>query len=80
MLTGYERYLAVIADPAHAEHADMIEWRGPGFNPETVDVADLEKGLAKLARKLAPKAARPQPGTAPAKPKKTRAWHWAPKG
>ncbi len=44
----------------------MIRWRGPGFDPNTVDVADIEKELAKLARKWAPKATkRPRKVKAP---------------
>ena len=56
---GYEEYLSAIADPGHENHKDMIRWRGPGFDPSTVDVPDIEQALAKLARKWARKAAKP---------------------
>ena len=57
---GYEHYLQAIADPKHRRHAEMIVWRGPGFDPNTVDVAGIEAALAKLARKLSPKAMKPR--------------------
>lgn len=56
---GYPDFLEAIADPKHARHAEMIAWRGPGFDPETVDIADIEKNLAKFAQKMTSKAAKP---------------------
>lgn len=61
---GYAEYLEAIADPNHENHEDMIRWRGAGFDPNTVDAADIEKEFAKLARKWTRKAAKP-----PRKPK-----------
>jgi Plasmid pRiA4b ORF-3-like protein len=58
---GYADYLKAIADPSHENHEDMIRWRGPGFDPNTVDAADIEKEFAKLARKWARKATKPPP-------------------
>jgi hypothetical protein len=39
---GYQHLLAVLADPAHPEHRDQIEWIGEEFDPEefSVEVAD----------------------------------------
>jgi Plasmid pRiA4b ORF-3-like protein len=39
---GYQHLLAVLADPAHPEHRDPIEWIGDEFDPEefSVEVAD----------------------------------------
>ena len=48
---GYEAYLEAIGDPGHENHEDMIRWRGPGFDPETVDIAEIEMELTKLTRK-----------------------------
>jgi hypothetical protein len=48
--SGYDRYLAAVANPTHEDHADMIEWGGPGFDPAVVDEAAIRKGLAKLAK------------------------------
>ena len=46
-------YLEAISDPKHEQHADLVEWRGPGFDPNTVDDASIRKELAKLAKKWA---------------------------
>ena len=42
---GYARYLEAIADPDHEEHDDMIDWRGVGFDPNTVDEAEIRRIL-----------------------------------
>ena len=34
---GYEAFLAAIADPAHAEHEDLLAWVGGEFDPERFD-------------------------------------------
>jgi Plasmid pRiA4b ORF-3-like protein len=57
---GYQSYLEAIADPKHPEHKNMIAWRGRGFDPNTADVAGIEKGVAQLARKFAPKPVKPR--------------------
>jgi len=31
---GYEEFLAAIADPAHEQHEDMLQWVGGAFDPE----------------------------------------------
>jgi hypothetical protein len=40
-----------MADPNHERHAEMVEWRGPDFDPNVVDVASIEKELAKLTKR-----------------------------
>lgn len=59
---GYEHYLEAIADPKHEQHANLIAWRGSGFDPNTVDEVAIRKELAKLgkkwARKVSPRPAR----------------------
>ena len=57
---GYEHYLQAIAGPKRQDHKDLIAWRGPGFDPSTVDVAEIEAALTKLARKVSPKAVKPR--------------------
>jgi hypothetical protein len=47
--TGYEEYLAVLADPEHEEHGNMLKWRGP-FDPETFAPAQVNQGLRKKFR------------------------------
>ena len=48
---GYTKYLEAMANPNYERHAEMVEWRGPDFDPNVVDVASIEKELAKLARR-----------------------------
>lgn len=57
---GYEAYLQAIADPKHQRHKEMIHWRGPGFDPNTVDLDEITRDVAALARKLSRKAIRVQ--------------------
>jgi hypothetical protein len=58
---GYAEYLEAMADPNHERHAEMVDWRGPDFDPKVVDVAGIEKNLAKLARRWSrPKSKRPR--------------------
>ena len=46
---GYAEYLAAIADPKHERHAEMVDWRGPEFDPSAVDEASIQKQLDRLA-------------------------------
>jgi hypothetical protein len=46
---GYAEYLRAMADPRHERHADMVEWRGPDFDPTAVDDANIQKQLSRLA-------------------------------
>jgi hypothetical protein len=46
---GYAEYLEALADPSHESHAEMVEWRGPDFDPKAVDAAAIQKQLARLA-------------------------------
>lgn len=34
---GYQNLREAIADPAHAEHEQLRDWAGPGFDPEAFD-------------------------------------------
>jgi len=45
---GYDRYLKAIADPGHMRHREMIDWRGPGFDPNAVDKEAIAMSLATL--------------------------------
>jgi hypothetical protein len=45
---GYETYLASIADPKSANHADMLDFDAPDFDPHAVDEAALRANLASL--------------------------------
>lgn len=52
---GYAEYLEAMADPRHEHHAEMVEWRGPDFNPNAVDEAAIQRQLARLAPRRKPK-------------------------
>jgi len=45
---GYEHLLAVLADPEHEEHEDLAEWVPEDFDPEAVDLEEINAGLADL--------------------------------
>jgi hypothetical protein len=47
---GYGRLLEVIGDPAHSEHAEMLEWVDDGFDPERFDVERINAILAAKVR------------------------------
>ncbi len=49
---GYADYLEAIADPKHESHKEMIDWRGPDFDPTAVDDAAIRKRLDALAKRL----------------------------
>ena len=48
-ITGYEEYLAVLADPQHEEHGNMLQWRGQ-FDPESFAPDQVNQGLRKKFR------------------------------
>ena len=56
---GYEEYLEAIADPNHERHQEMVQWRGKGFDPDTVDIDEIKRGIAALARKWARAPSKP---------------------
>jgi hypothetical protein len=48
---GYENLLAIIADPKHDEHEDMVAWleeMRPGFDPNVFDVDEVNCRLKKI--------------------------------
>jgi hypothetical protein len=53
---GYDELLAILADPAHEEHHDRLEWLGlnsaADFDPAAFDVETLNKALSRTARVL----------------------------
>ena len=63
---GYANYLESMADPNHAEHEEMMMWRGP-FDPEEFSVERVNQELAKKFRSK-PKASVSRSVTAKSKP------------
>jgi hypothetical protein len=54
---GYETYLRSIADPSSVNHADMLDFDAPDFDPNVVDEAQLRANLASLTRYIGRKPA-----------------------
>lgn len=54
---GYQYLLEVLADPAHEDHAERLEWLGlesaDQFDPDAFDVADVNVALSGYARAVA---------------------------
>jgi hypothetical protein len=48
---GYAQYLEAMANPKHERHAEMVDWRGPDFDPDIVDEADIRKALTSFAKR-----------------------------
>ena len=55
---GYATFPAAIADAAHPDRADALQWTPAGFDPATVNQAKLERQLDAFAQKWLPRAAR----------------------
>lgn len=53
---GYAVFLAAIADASRPEHADALLWAPAGFDPATVDQAELERQVDALAQKWRPRS------------------------
>jgi hypothetical protein len=47
---GYAEFLKAIADPKHESHAEMIQWAGEPFDPNTIDLDEHAKAVAVLAK------------------------------
>src|SRR5690554_3871031 len=45
---GYERFLAVMADPRHPERREMLDWIGGRFDPGAFDIEAVNRALAKI--------------------------------
>lgn len=57
---GYAEYLEAMANTKHERHDEMVEWRGPDFDPTAVDQAAIQRRLNGLApRRKTKGAARP---------------------
>lgn len=55
---GYEMFVAAMADPKHPEHADLKDWYGDTFNPNTSARDELTLEVLKLAKRWKPKGKR----------------------
>ncbi|MGH3876115.1 MAG: plasmid pRiA4b ORF-3 family protein [Actinophytocola sp.] len=47
---GFEEFVEALADPAHPEHADRVEWWGSDrFDPHRFDLDSTDRALERLA-------------------------------
>ena len=60
---GYARFLEAIADPAHEDHAEVIEWHGETFDREDAGIDHILEGFGRLAREWAPRPRKPKAST-----------------
>lgn len=44
--SGYEEFLAALADPSDPEHEDLKEWIGGSFDPTAFDLAEVNQRLS----------------------------------
>ncbi|MEO0735115.1 MAG: plasmid pRiA4b ORF-3 family protein, partial [Bacteroidota bacterium] len=42
---GYEHFLAAIQDPKHPEHEELLEWAGGKFDPEAINLREINLRL-----------------------------------
>jgi hypothetical protein len=45
---GYEELIAILADPAHPERVERLEWIGRPFDPDAFDASDFEDNLRNM--------------------------------
>lgn len=50
-LPGFESFLAILADPTHPEHAELLEWHGGPFDPTTFEFETAAARISALARR-----------------------------
>lgn len=43
---GYDEFLVAIRDPKHEEHQHLLEWVGGRFDPEELDLNEVNRQLA----------------------------------
>ena len=45
---GYASFLAALRDPEHPEHDEMLEWVGGEFDPDILDLDEVNRELQRL--------------------------------
>lgn len=45
---GYAEFLKAIRNPRHSEHEEMLEWVGGEFDPEALDLEEINEALGEL--------------------------------
>ena len=68
-VSGYENFLAIMADPRDPEHADTKRWGGGHFDPEWFDLAMTDKHVKSALRaNVRRRLHQPKPKRAPRLP------------
>ena len=49
-IPGYYNLLEAVRDPAHPEHADLLDWVGGEFDPDEFSVEEVNRRLAPIQR------------------------------
>lgn len=62
---GYAEYLEAMADPDHERHDELVQWRGPDFDPDDPHTARINAALVALAKRWNRKPAAKQKKTSP---------------
>ena len=52
---GFEHFLAVMANPAHPEHADLTRWYGDSFDLNDISEDKIAARIAKLTKQKPPR-------------------------
>lgn len=47
---GYEEFVNTIQDPEHPDHQEMLEWVGGSFDPEVLDLEEVNEMLIEYCR------------------------------
>jgi hypothetical protein len=63
---GYEQVLAILADPTHPEHQELLTWIGP-FDPNRFDLEAVNADLVESFG-VKPKAPAESPSSTPETP------------
>jgi hypothetical protein len=58
---GYAELLAAIKDPRHERHAELTEWIGDHFDPDTDEAEWLTAEVATLAKSWSKKSVSKRP-------------------
>jgi hypothetical protein len=54
---GYANLLEMLANPAHPEHEEQLEWLGRAFDPEAFSVSEADAALAEAFGRKEPRPA-----------------------
>ncbi len=49
-IPGFYNLLEAISDPGHAQHEELLDWLGDGFDPEAFSVDEVNRRLAPIQR------------------------------